>query len=199
SLPQGVLGVIGRNGMGKTTLCNAVMGLVPASAGSIRLAGIEILGVPSNEIVNLGVGYVPQGRRVWPSLTVDEHLRLLSRGSQRVAPSVASRVAILVNGRILPEMPARELAQDRELQQRLLGVHARGEEVEEAALPSQSEMAAPETVVFQVRRAALEEGVTPPPPPPAVQIARAPTFWTQGNPLRARSSQPGAEPKPAPA
>src|SRR5262249_8793606 len=82
SLSQGVLGVVGRNGMGKTTLCNAVMGLVPASAGSIRLAGTEILGLPPNEIVNLGVGYVPQGRRVWPSLTVDEHLRLASRGGK---------------------------------------------------------------------------------------------------------------------
>jgi ABC-type branched-subunit amino acid transport system ATPase component len=82
SLPQGVLGVVGRNGMGKTTLCNAVMGLVPASAGSIRLGGTEILGLPPNEIVNLGVGYVPQGRRVWPSLTVDEHLRLVIRGTK---------------------------------------------------------------------------------------------------------------------
>src|SRR5262249_19506965 len=82
TLPQGVLGVVGRNGMGKTTLCNAVMGLVPASAGSIRLAGAEILGLPPNEIVNRGVGYVPQGRRVWPSLTVDEHLRLVGRGSK---------------------------------------------------------------------------------------------------------------------
>src|SRR5262249_15521098 len=79
SLARGVLGVVGRNGMGKTTLCNAIMGLVPASAGSIRLDGTEILGLPPNEIVNLGVGYVPQGRRVWPSLTVDEHLRLVLR------------------------------------------------------------------------------------------------------------------------
>jgi len=78
-LDRGVLGVVGRNGMGKTTLCNAVLGLVPASAGSIRLSGTEILGLAPNEIVNLGVGYVPQGRRVWPSLSVDEHLRLASR------------------------------------------------------------------------------------------------------------------------
>src|SRR5439155_6160667 len=80
-LDRGVLGVVGRNGMGKTTLCNAVMGLVPASAGSIRLLGREILGLAPNEIVNLGVGYVPQGRRVWPSLSVDEHLHLASRAA----------------------------------------------------------------------------------------------------------------------
>ena len=75
SLDHGVLTVVGRNGMGKTTLCNAVTGLVPAS-GSVKLAGEEILGLPPNAITGKGVGYVPQGRRVWPSLSVDEHLRL---------------------------------------------------------------------------------------------------------------------------
>jgi ABC-type branched-subunit amino acid transport system ATPase component len=80
SLDHGVLTVVGRNGMGKTTLCNAVTGLVPAS-GSVKLAGEEILGLPPNAITGKGVGYVPQGRRVWPSLSVDEHLRLArSRG-----------------------------------------------------------------------------------------------------------------------
>src|SRR5262245_10777398 len=64
--------------MGKTTLCNAVTGLVQAS-GSVRLAGEEILGLQPNVITGRGVGYVPQGRRVWPSLSVDEHLRLARR------------------------------------------------------------------------------------------------------------------------
>src|SRR5262245_58038196 len=68
--------------MGKTTLCNAITGLVPAR-GSVRLAGEEILGLPPNVITGRGVGYVPQGRRVWPSLTVDEHLRLAARGLPR--------------------------------------------------------------------------------------------------------------------
>ncbi len=78
SLDRGVTAVVGRNGMGKTTLCNAITGLVPAS-GSVRLSGEEILGLPPNAITGRGVGYVPQGRRVWPSLTVDEHLRLAAR------------------------------------------------------------------------------------------------------------------------
>jgi uncharacterized protein (UPF0261 family)/ABC-type branched-subunit amino acid transport system ATPase component len=78
---HGVLAVVGRNGMGKTTLCNAITGLVPAS-GSVRLAGEEILGLPPNQITDRGIGYVPQGRRIWPSLSVDEHLRL-ARGSSR--------------------------------------------------------------------------------------------------------------------
>ena len=75
ALDHGVLAVVGRNGMGKTTLCNAIVGLVPAS-GSVRFAGEEILGLPPNRITERGVGYVPQGRRVWPSLSVDEHLKL---------------------------------------------------------------------------------------------------------------------------
>ena len=81
-LDRGVLALVGRNGMGKTTFCNAVMGLVPAARGSIRLAGEPLVGLPANEIVALGVGYVPQGRRVWPSLSVDEHLRLAARGTK---------------------------------------------------------------------------------------------------------------------
>ncbi len=81
TLESGVLAVVGRNGMGKTTLCNAITGLVPAR-GSVRLGGREILGLAPNVICDRGVGYVPQGRRVWPSLTVDEHLRLVSRGGR---------------------------------------------------------------------------------------------------------------------
>ncbi len=205
--------VVGRNGMGKTTLCNAVMGLVPVAAGSIRFAGHELVGRRSAEIARLGVGYVPQGRRLWRSLTVDEHLRLvggaregewtvdrvyatfprlaerrrhlgseLSGGEQQmlaiarallsnprllvldepteglapvivrqveeilvrlaeesvdvllieqnigVATAVAAHVAIMVNGRIERLVEARELAEDRELQQRLLGVRRQAEE-----------------------------------------------------------------------
>ncbi|WP_431862593.1 ABC transporter permease [Azospirillum sp.] len=75
-LEGGVLAVVGRNGMGKTTLCNAIMGMVRAERGSVRVLGRDILGLPPNDVVAHGVGYVPQGRRVWPSLSVDEHLRL---------------------------------------------------------------------------------------------------------------------------
>ena len=75
SLDKGVLSVVGRNGMGKTTLCNAITGLVGAR-GSIKFAGEEILGLAPHVITEKGIGYVPQGRRVWPSLSVDEHLRL---------------------------------------------------------------------------------------------------------------------------
>jgi uncharacterized protein (UPF0261 family)/ABC-type branched-subunit amino acid transport system ATPase component len=87
TLDAGVLAVIGRNGMGKTTLCNAITGLVPAR-GSVKLAGLEILGKPANGITDLGVAYVPQGRRVWASLSVDEHLRLAEKSARRGAWTV---------------------------------------------------------------------------------------------------------------
>jgi len=89
TLDHGVIAVVGRNGMGKTTLCNAITGLVPAS-GSVRLAGEEILGLPAHLITERGVGYVPQGRRVWPSLSVDEHLRLAAGGTR--GPWTVARV-----------------------------------------------------------------------------------------------------------
>jgi uncharacterized protein (UPF0261 family)/ABC-type branched-subunit amino acid transport system ATPase component len=69
--------------MGKTTLCNAIMGLVRSGSGSVRLDGRELLGMQPYHIVDQGVGYVPQGRRVWASLTVDEHLKVAARGTGR--------------------------------------------------------------------------------------------------------------------
>ena len=83
TLDTGVLSVVGRNGMGKTTLCNAIVGLKPATSGSIRVFGQEITGLAPHEIHRLGVAYVPQGRRCWPSLTVDEHLRLVENRSRQ--------------------------------------------------------------------------------------------------------------------
>jgi len=71
--------VIGRNGMGKTTLCAALMGLPePTTSGSVLFEGQEIIGRPSYRIAQSGIGYVPQGRRLFPSLSVDEHLRMIA-------------------------------------------------------------------------------------------------------------------------
>ena len=76
--------VIGRNGMGKTTLCASIMGLTPPrTTGSVRFRGTELIGRPPYRIAGLGIGYVPQGRRLFPSLTVDEHLRMLGRRNRR--------------------------------------------------------------------------------------------------------------------
>jgi branched-chain amino acid transport system ATP-binding protein len=75
--------IVGRNGMGKTTLCAAIMGLMSSfrgsARGSIAFLGEEILGRPSYKIASRGIGYVPQGRRLFPSLSVDEHLRVIGR------------------------------------------------------------------------------------------------------------------------
>jgi len=239
-IENGVTAIVGRNGMGKTTLCNAITGLVRAT-GSIRFEGAEILGLPPNEITRRGIAYVPQGRRTWPSLSVDEHLRLVARegsgpwtvesiyrmfprlaerkgnggaqlsgGEQQmlaigralllaprllvmdepteglapviveqvvealrqfaadgaiavllveqnlgVAIDVADRVAVMVNGRIARELAAAELAADRELQERLLGVRSAGE-TEETAAAAPAPQQAP-VQVLTVRRA-YDEG-----------------------------------------
>ncbi len=214
TLRSGSLALLGRNGMGKTTLCLALTGLLPSVRGSIRFAGQELVGKPPHRIAALGIGYVPQGRRIFPSLTVEEHLRLLPRrkgqsgedswtiervydlfprlaerrrqvagtlsgGEQQmlaiaralltnprllvmdepseglaplnveqlvatlrqlaasglaillveqrlaVATAVASRIAIMLSGRIVLETSAEELLADPALQQRYLGVSAR--------------------------------------------------------------------------
>jgi uncharacterized protein (UPF0261 family)/ABC-type branched-subunit amino acid transport system ATPase component len=86
-LDSGVLSVVGRNGMGKTTLCKTIMGLVRATGGSVRLGSEDLLSLQPAQIARLGVGYVPQGRRLWRSLTVDEHLRMIA-GMRRGAWNV---------------------------------------------------------------------------------------------------------------
>ncbi|MEE9333768.1 MAG: ABC transporter permease [Granulosicoccaceae bacterium] len=207
TLENGVHAVIGRNGMGKTTLCNTIMGLLPVQRGSIRFNSEELVGLPAYKIAGRGIGYTPQGRRLWPDLSVHEHLTLsqkpggswtseriydtfprlaerqrngaaqLSGGEQQmlaisrallqdprllildepteglapvivdhlqrllvdlaaqqdvavllieqniaVATAVSEDVAIMVNGRIDRVMPSAQLAADRALQERLLGV-----------------------------------------------------------------------------
>jgi branched-chain amino acid transport system ATP-binding protein len=78
-LPQVPLALVGRNGMGKTTLCYAIAGMLPASAGSIRFDGEELAGRPAHRVARRGIALVPQGRRCFPSLSVHEHLKLVAR------------------------------------------------------------------------------------------------------------------------
>jgi uncharacterized protein (UPF0261 family)/ABC-type branched-subunit amino acid transport system ATPase component len=271
SLKQGVLAVVGRNGMGKTTLCNAITGLVRAR-GSVKLAGEEILGLAPNVITEKGIGYVPQGRRVWPSLSVDEHLRLavkargawtveriyktfpalaerrrhggaeLSGGEQQmlaisrallfnpkllvmdepteglapvivqqlaamlkslaaegeisvllieqnlgVAIQVADTIDVMVNGRIARSMPASELAADRELQQRLLGV-----KVAEDELPAVEEAPSHEEVRILTVKRASDSLVSESQVQPEERTVRAYTRW--GSTPIDKSITPSQEP-----
>ena len=69
-----MVSLMGRNGMGKTTTIRSIMGLTPAHAGAIRFAGIEVRSLPSYKIAQLGIGLVPEGRQIFPNLTVRENL-----------------------------------------------------------------------------------------------------------------------------
>jgi uncharacterized protein (UPF0261 family)/ABC-type branched-subunit amino acid transport system ATPase component len=296
TLDHGVLAVVGRNGMGKTTLCNAVTGLIQGiggtASGSVRLAGEEILGLPANAITGRGVGYVPQGRRVWPSLSVDEHLRLAAKGNRGVwtvervyqtfprlaerkgnggaelsggeqqmlaiarallfnprllvmdepteglapvivrqvaemlkrlaadgeisvllieqnlgvAIEVADTVDVMVNGRIARSMPVAELAADRDLQQRLLGVRAAAEEENgEPAAPEAAhavpEADAGEVRILTVRRSGDGAGTLPAGAPGEPRTVRGFTRWNAADPqdhprdrLVEARAEPAAEP-----
>lgn len=81
--PGEILCLLGRNGAGKTTTLRAIMGLVKPRSGRIALDGRELTGLRPHEIPRLGIGYVPQGRRIFPFLTVGENLKmgLLLKGS----------------------------------------------------------------------------------------------------------------------
>ncbi|MAZ04389.1 MAG: hypothetical protein CMN56_14750 [Sneathiella sp.] len=264
TLDHGVHAVVGRNGMGKTTLCNAIMGLLPVRRGSVRFRGDDITGVPPYKIAAMGIGYTPQGRRLWPSLTVHEHLKLcegggswtidriyetfprlferrrngagqLSGGEQQmlaisrallqdpqllildepteglapvivdqvekllaelaseadvsvllieqnisVATAISEDVAIMSNGRISRVMPARELASDRALQERLLGVGRHSHD--------ETEMVAPEETTPPVEEPtgkAPEPEDTPdavvelPEPARRTTAYKAPTRWSR--------------------
>src|SRR5438270_7581552 len=69
-----MVAMMGRNGMGKTTTIRSIMGLTPARAGSVRFAGHEVRALPSFRIAQLGIGLVPEGRQIFPNLTVRENL-----------------------------------------------------------------------------------------------------------------------------
>jgi len=82
------VGVLGHNGMGKTTLLRTLMGYLPAAAGEVRFAGTDITHLPTHHRVRAGLGFVPQGREIFPMLTVRDNLRMgfaARRGDERQA------------------------------------------------------------------------------------------------------------------
>jgi branched-chain amino acid transport system ATP-binding protein len=88
----GAVGVLGRNGAGKTTLVHTIAGLVRARGGSVRLDATELAGLPAHRIARAGTALVPQGRRVFASLTVAEHLTL----SRKRGPWTRERILELL-------------------------------------------------------------------------------------------------------
>ena len=90
SVPDGSLTcMMGRNGMGKTTLLKCIMGLLKAASGSVVFDGIDLINCPAEERAKIGIGYVPQGREIFPHLTVEENLRVglgVRRNGRRAIP-----------------------------------------------------------------------------------------------------------------
>ena len=68
--------LMGRNGMGKTTLLKCIMGLLPVTSGQLMFEGVDLRTMPTEVRARLGIGYVPQGREIFPQLTVEENLRI---------------------------------------------------------------------------------------------------------------------------
>ncbi len=100
AVPAGIVhAVVGHNGAGKTTLLHAIAGLVRPAAGRIRLDGRDLTGLPAHRIARAGVALVPQGRRVFASLTVAEHLALSRTRRTRSTPTWTV-------GRVLDLLPA---------------------------------------------------------------------------------------------
>jgi len=102
AVPAGtVVGLLGRNGVGKSTLVSAVMGLLRPYTGVVLLDGVDLAGRPPDALARAGVGLVPQGRRVFASLTVAEHLMIAARAGRRAR----SRPGAWTRDRVLALLP----------------------------------------------------------------------------------------------
>lgn len=74
-----VVALLGRNGMGKTTTMRSIIGFTPPRSGQVQFKGRDVVGLPSHRIAQMGIGLVPQGRRIFPSLSVEENLTMAAR------------------------------------------------------------------------------------------------------------------------
>ena len=88
------LGILGHNGMGKSTLLKAIAGTIKGVVGSIELGGREITGLKSHQRARAGIGYVPQGRQIFPNLTTRENLMMSALGARR-SPEIVDRMLAL--------------------------------------------------------------------------------------------------------
>jgi urea transport system ATP-binding protein len=100
TVPDGsLMCLMGRNGMGKTTLLKCIMGLLPAGAGNITFEGVDLLTQPAEERARLGIGYVPQGREIFSTLTVEENLSIglgvRKNGAREIPPRIFDLFPVL--------------------------------------------------------------------------------------------------------
>jgi branched-chain amino acid transport system ATP-binding protein len=94
-----VVTLLGRNGMGKTTTLRSILGLTPARAGSVRMAEMELRGLATFRVARRGIALVPEGRQVFPTLTVREHLQVAAYNRAGVAdPWTPERIFALFPG-----------------------------------------------------------------------------------------------------
>ena len=94
-VPRGaVMSLIGRNGVGKTTLLGCLMGLLKTDSGSISFDGLELAGARAEQRAPLGIGFVPQGRMIFPLLTVEENLRIGLPARAKRAPATETHAAV---------------------------------------------------------------------------------------------------------
>jgi urea transport system ATP-binding protein len=84
--PREILAVVGRNGMGKTTLFKSLIGILPTRSGSVRLGEAELVKLPSHERVHCGLAFVPQGRMIFPRLTVLDNIKTGLRSARESIP-----------------------------------------------------------------------------------------------------------------
>jgi len=84
--------LMGRNGVGKTTLLNVIMGLLPIASGAIQYKDMDLSNKPAEQRARLGIGYVPQGREIFPQLTVEENLRIGLAARRDKLKEIPSRI-----------------------------------------------------------------------------------------------------------
>ena len=99
--PGEIVAVMGRNGMGKTTLMKTLMGIVPVRSGRIAVAGTDVTRLPSHKRVAAGIGYVPQGRMIFSAMTVQENIEtgLTASGARRVPDGIYELFPLLLEMR----------------------------------------------------------------------------------------------------
>lgn len=99
--PKETVAIMGRNGMGKTTLFKALMGVIPSAGGKVSVADAEISGLPSYRRVASGIAYVPQGRMIFPTLTVQENIEtgLETAKAKRISDDIFALFPVLFDMR----------------------------------------------------------------------------------------------------